>query len=242
MNRKQRIIIDILILATLLLILGRTPSVIAYIHTLKIRDEVKVVKNDKGEIEEEAVGEKYEIGYKDIIAKLNIPGTGRTDYITQTTDNDYYLSHDLEKRYDVNGNPFLDSRNSLNDKVLIIYGHNSRRREMPFNYLQSYYDEEFFYEHMYIKLWVEGENRRYKIFSVYTEVSDWSYRDIHFDSDEEYLNHINSLKDKSIHYTWDNKLTKDDEILILQTCSTHDDYLKYEDKFLLIIARRVEND
>ena len=35
---------------------------------------------------------------------------------------------------------------------------------------------------------------------------------------------------------------EDDEILILQTCSTHDDYKDYSQKYLLIIARRVKNE
>ena len=59
-----------------------------------------------------------------------------------------------------------------------------------------------------------------------------------FVSDDEYLSHIESLKKKSI-YDDDVKLSSDDEILILQTCSTHRDYKNYENKYLLIVSRRV---
>ena len=46
------------------------------------------------------------------------------------------------------------------------------------------------------------------------------------------------LKSKSMYDTGV-EVTKDDEILILQTCSTHKDYHNYQKKYLLIILRRV---
>ena len=57
-------------------------------------------------------------------------------------------------------------------------------------------------------------------------------------SDEEYLNHLEKLKSKSMYDTGI-EVTKDDEILILQTCSTNKDYRNYQKKYLLIILRRV---
>ena len=59
-----------------------------------------------------------------------------------------------------------------------------------------------------------------------------------FNSEEEYLNHLKKLKSKSMYDTGV-EVTKDDEILILQTCSTHKDYSNYQRKYLLIILRRV---
>ncbi len=56
--------------------------------------------------------------------------------------------------------------------------------------------------------------------------------------EEEYLNHLKKLKSKSMYDTGV-EVTKDDEILILQTCSTHKDYHNYQKKYLLIILRRV---
>ena len=34
-------------------------------------------------------------------------------------------------------------------------------------------------------------------------------------------------------------LSKDDEVLILQTCSEHPDYRNFQKKYLLIVLRRV---
>ena len=61
---------------------------------------------------------------------------------------------------------------------------------------------------------------------------------VNFKDDEEYLNHLLKLKSKSMYDTGV-EVTKDDEVLILQTCSTHKDYRNYQRKFLLIILRRV---
>ena len=62
---------------------------------------------------------------------------------------------------------------------------------------------------------------------------------INFIDNEDYYRHINNLKDKSIYNT-EIELKYYDEILILQTCSNHKDYLNYDKKYLLIISRRIK--
>ena len=46
-------------------------------------------------------------------------------------------------------------------------------------------------------------------------------------------------KGSAVYVNIDDLKLKDDEILILQTCSTHKDYHNYQKKYLLIILRRV---
>lgn len=91
---------------------------------------------------------------------------------------------------------------------------------------------------MLVDLTTSTTKKRYEIFSVYVEPTDYSYMNINFNSEEEYLNHLKKLKSKSMYDTGV-EVTKDDEILILQTCSTHKDYHNYQKKYLLIILRRV---
>lgn len=64
---------------------------------------------------------------------------------------------------------------------------------------------------------------------------------VNFPDEESWVNHLNKLKSKSLYDT-SVEVKDDDEILILQTCSTHDDYKDYSQKYLLIIARRVKNE
>ena len=60
---------------------------------------------------------------------------------------------------------------------------------------------------------------------------------LNFNNDEDWYNHLQKLKSKSLYETETN-ITKDDEILILQTCSNKEDYQKYKKKYLLIIAKK----
>lgn len=70
----------------------------------------------------------------DCIGYLSIPGTNiQTPLVKHSSDNTYYLNHDLEKRYAGGTSPnaaeFIDSKANLstpsqNSKNIIIYGHN----------------------------------------------------------------------------------------------------------------------
>ena len=79
----------------------------------------------------------------------------------------------------------------------------------------------------------------YVIYSVYVEAKDFSYMNINFSDEQEWYNHIKSFKNKSMYDTLED-VAANDEILILQTCSTHKDYLKYDRKFLLVVAKQVK--
>ena len=60
-----------------------------------------------------------------------------------------------------------------------------------------------------------------------------------FSTDEEYLKHIQTLKSRSMYDTGVS-ISKSDETIILQTCSTHKDYSNYSKKYLLIVAKRIK--
>lgn len=57
-------------------------------------------------------------------------------------------------------------------------------------------------------------------------------------SSNKWYEHLKQLKDKS-WYDTGVTINKDDEILILQTCSFHQNYQKYSNKYLLVIAKKV---
>lgn len=193
-----------------------------------------------------------EINYNEIINDLkneynndDIVGILRIDKelevpIVQSNDNDYYLDHAIDDKESIYGSIFLDYRTDINtSKKLLIYGHSSIKTDITFNTLENYYDEEYYYNHKYINLTTSKGEKIYEIFSVYIETSDFSYMNINFIDNKDYYKHISSLKDKSL-YDIDIELKEDDEILILQTCSNHEDYKNYDKKYLLIISRRIK--
>jgi len=110
---------------------------------------------------------------------------------------------------------------------------------MPFEILENFYNEEFRNNHKYIELVTENGVKTYEIFSIYVEVKDYAYyQKMECDSKDDFFNHIKRMQDKSM-YDMKVPINKDDKILILQTCSTHKDYLKYKKKYLLIISKEV---
>jgi len=177
----------------------------------------------------------------DIKGIISIDGMDTFNYpVVQAQDNDYYLNHNYYKKYDAYGSIYADYRSNLDSSnKILIYGHSSSKRDVPFNKLESYYDESFYKNHKYIILETESNIYRYEIFSVYVETSDFTYMNINFDSKEDWYSHIIKIKNKSL-YSTDAELTKDDDILILQTCSTNPNYKKYSKKYLLIVSRRVK--
>ena len=192
------------------------------------------------------------INYEEIINKLrseynnnDIKGIleiDNTDYIVpvlQGNDNDYYLNHDAYGNRNGMGSIYLDFRVDIDtSRKLLIYGHNSSNIDMPFKILEEFYDKDYYDNHKYMWITTSTVKKKYEIFSVYVEVKDYSYMNVNFVDDEDYLSHITKLKEKSMYDT-DIELSSEDEILILQTCSTHKDYSNYQKKYLLIILRRV---
>lgn len=182
---------------------------------------------------------KNEYNNDDVVGILEINNTDYIVPIMQGEDNEYYLNHTPDGKSNYMGSIYLDYRVDIDSsKKLLIYGHNSSRIEMPFDILEEFYDKDYYDNHKYVEITTSTMKKRYEIFSVHIETNDFSYMNINFDNDEDYLNHIQKLKSRSMYDT-KVELSSEDEILILQTCSEHPDYRNYSKKYLLIILRRV---
>ena len=176
---------------------------------------------------------------KEIVGLLNIDNTDKNIVVVQGQDNKEYLTKDLYKNNDKYGTPFLDYRVDINnDNKLLIYGHNSSKKNIPFTILENYYDIEYFKNHQFISLITDEQLIRYQIFSIFVETDDWSYMKIKFADEDDWLSHLQKLKNKSMYETGVS-VNKDDQILILQTCSHKKEYANYSYKYLLVIARKV---
>lgn len=175
----------------------------------------------------------------DVVGILEINNTDYVVPVMQGEDNDYYLNRTPDKKKNFMGSIYLDYRVDIDSsKKLLIYGHNSSRVSMPFEILEEFYDKDYYDNHKYVELTTSNTKKRYEIFSVHVETKDFDYMNINYDNDNEYLNHLKELKSRSIYDTGVD-VSSDDEVLILQTCSTHSDYRNYSNKYLLIVLRRV---
>ena len=176
---------------------------------------------------------KKEYNNDDIVLYLEIPNVLSIP-ILQTKDNKYYLKHDIKKKYKPEGWPFLDYRNQLSDRKLIIYGHNSRYSTLPFTNLTKYKDYSFYKNNPYIYLKTNSSIFKYKVFSSYIENNDFDYVNLNNFNGLSYYEHILKLKNKSFYETGVN-LNSNSKILILQTCSYDKNY-KGNRKYHLVLA------
>lgn len=176
---------------------------------------------------------------EDVVGQIEILNTSFKQPIVQGINNDYYLRRSPSKLYDINGSIFLDYRTNINGKKIIIYGHNDQYLTMPFDILENYYDIDYLNKHKKIKITTKEKIRTYEIFSIYIETKDFSYMDVDLDPNQ-YNDHLKYLKNKSM-YEIDTQISNNDNILILQTCSTHKDYQKYSKKYLIIALKEIKS-
>ena len=210
-------------------------------HIVTHENVIEEIETPTIDYKEELNKLKEEYNNDDIVGVLSLENTTFSEIVMQYSDNDYYLEHTVYHKYNWRGQTFLDYRLDINDsKKLIIYGHNSPNYILPFKVFENYYDSNYLSDHKYMYLQTDKEVKVYEIFSVYIEVSDWEYYSkVNFNTENEYFRHISDFKNKSFYDTGV-EITKYDEILIIQTCSTHKDYTNYENKFLLVMGKRVE--
>lgn len=242
-NTNKHYIIIILLVMLIASIL--TFNIYKYNNTLKSKiinsNTIEVnYEINKIDYEEELNKVRNKYNNNDIVGILSNSDDTLNEIVMQSTDNDYYLEHTVYHESNWRGQTFLDYRNDINNSdKLIIYGHNSNYYNLPFKVLENYYNKSYYDENKYLYLQTNLNKYKYEIFSVYVEVSDWDYYNkMKFNTKDEYYNHILKLKNKSMYDT-NVSVNEDDKILIIQTCSTKKEYSNYENKFLLIIAKRV---
>lgn len=207
-----------------------------------LTETINEIEENKEEVvyKEEITSLQEQYNNEDVVGTIEILNTDYKVPIVQGKDNDYYLDHLPNKQYSIMGSIFLDYRVNIDtSKKILIYGHNSSKYEMPFNILENYYDRDFLENHKYIEIKTKNKVRKYEIFSVYVEPTDYSYMKVKFEGNE-YLEHLEKIKSKSF-FDIDTSLSNDTNILILQTCSTHKDYLKYKKKYLIIALKEIDN-
>jgi len=178
------------------------------------------------------INKKNEYQNKDIIGTINVANTEKI--VVQTTDNEYYLNHDLNKRNSIYGTIFLDYRNNIEDKQLNIYGHNSSNDKGPFNILEQYLNKSFYNKNKYITLSTKENTFIYEIFSV-AKTSTNEHMKINFNNNSDWLIHLNKLKTMSIYNT-DIDINNNDKIIVLQTCVMNSNPKQY----ILIIGKLIK--
>lgn len=160
---------------------------------------------------------------KDTSFYLKVNNTNINYIVVKGTDNSYYLKHNFNKEYNISGWIFAHYLNKLDgtDKNIVVFGHNTTDGTM-FGTLRNVLSEDWDKNEDNRIITVINENGevKYKVFSVYNiDVEDY-YINTSFQSNEEYLNFLNTIKARSI-FDFGIDLDENDKIITLSTCSDY---------------------
>jgi len=185
---------------------------------------------------------KQEWNNDDIIATLEIKDLDINTVITKTTDNKYYLNHDLSKEENNLGNPYIDFRNSSilkDEKQINIYSHNSDyddyKEKLPFYKLEKYLDKKNFEKSGSIKLLTEEEVLEYEVYAIKIITTDNEHTVLDAKSDELWQHHLDKLLSDTKYCKGDCSLSPNDKLLILQTCNYNP-----KNSYIVLIAKKIE--
>ncbi len=157
----------------------------------------------------------------DVVGWIQVSGTNVNYPFVQTNDNKYYLTHQFDKKYNQAGWVFMDYRNNKDefDKNTILYGHGRIDKTM-FGSLRNVIKSSWYSNsnNHIVKMSTEYENTLWQVFSTYKIKTTNDYLAIDFSSDEDYLNFLNMLKERS-SYDYKVSLTAEDKIITLSTCN-----------------------
>ena len=189
----------------------------------KVLEDEKKENIDKIEYIPSGDNEYANIGYISVetVGWIKVNNTNVNYSVVQHSDNEYYLRHDFNKKYNINGWVYADYRDDFEyfGSNTIIYAHNMTDRSMFGSLVwclkDSWYTNS---ENHYIKMSTPKANTVWKIFSIYTIKPEVYYLRTYFESEEEHKTFIDNLTDRSI-YDFQEDVSVNDKILTLSTCT-----------------------
>ena len=163
----------------------------------------------------------------DIVAWVYIEGTEMNYPVVQGTDNQYYLKHLFNGKWNSSGCIFLDSRNvpDFSDQHSIIYGHHIKNGTM-FSGLTQYKKQEFYDAHPVMLLMTPNQNFRVEIFAGYVASVKDNAWDIAMESDMKFKTWLEEAKERSC---FESEITPavTDRVITLSTCSYEFDNARF---------------
>lgn len=178
---------------------------------------------------------EYRTLNSDVVGWIKIDDTEVDEPIVHGTDNEYYLTHSVEKTASKSGTVFLDSRVNVGSKHMILFGHNMKNGSM-FNGLNNYSQSSFYKNHRTFTVkWGDTETT-YKVFAVYTvDLKKARYMGTQFADENTFSTYMNELAALS-KYDVDTTIKGTDHVLTLSTCNRTD----YSNGRFVVHAVKVE--
>ncbi|MDE6750804.1 MAG: class B sortase [Lachnospiraceae bacterium] len=165
---------------------------------------------------------------KDIYAWIYVPDT-TVDYpiLQHPTDNSYYLNHNMDGTKGYPGCIYTENFNSkdFSDIHTVIYGHNLKAKTM-FSSLHNFEKDDLFSKEHYIYIYTQDYVFVYRIFAAYEFsaihlLDNYDYTNEYVYAD--YLKQIYKTTDRVANVKEDIKVTTEDKIVTLSTCTSDHD-------------------
>ena len=151
---------------------------------------------------------------------IQVNGTNINYPFVQTSNNDYYLTHQFDKKGNGGGWVFMDYRNNPQDfnQNTILYAH-GRENNTMFGTLKNSLTNGWLDDanNYVVKLSTEYENTLWQVFSVYKIPNTNDYLQIEFNTGQDFIDFGNMLIERSQH-NFGTELNENDKILTLSTC------------------------
>ncbi len=169
---------------------------------------------------------------EETIAWIWIDDTPINYPVVQGSDNEYYLTHLYNKKYNISGSIFGDYRNGsdFTSTNTVLYGHNLKNGTM-FGSLKKYKDLEFLNNHKYVWIMTPKATYQYEIYMVYEFDASKDHYVFNFNSEtsfQSYLENIEPIVSNNL------EVNLEDHILTLSTCDENE-----KNKRLVLIAKRL---
>lgn len=182
---------------------------------------------------------------EDIHGWIKIDNTNVDYPIVQSYEEDdsFYLNHNIEKKYDINGAIYTEKHNAtdFSDPNTVIYGHDMLDGSM-FRTLHKFSDKKFFDKNEFIYIYTPGHILKYRIFAAYK----WDDRHIlnsyDFSDEQVFADYIEEIKNpKSLMVnTRETELSTSDRIITLSTCIGNEKNYRYLVQGVLIDDTRTQ--
>ena len=255
---KENIIYKIIYFNSILLIVLSTIYIVKFfsikkeaieernlLNEIKINENIQLTKeeNEQQAKENERIKQVKTLKSEnsDIIGWIEIENTKINYPVLQSTDDEYYLTHNYKKEKTEKGSIFLSKDYNWDrpSDNLQIYGHNLGNGEM-FQELLKYTDEKFYKEHPNIRFTTANEDSIFEIIAVFkSKVYYKSDKDvfryyyfINAETEKEYNDFIENAKKASL-YKINATAKYKEQLMTLSTCSYHT-----EDGRFVVVARK----
>ena len=230
MKPKKIILIIFEVIFAILLVFSLYKIVVWFTDN-KENDEIlddisKSIKINKKKNEYEVNFGELKSQNPDTVAWIKVNGTNIEYPVVKATNNEFYLNHNFEGKYNVGGWIFADYKNRFDgtDKNIVLYGHNMRNGSM-FGTLKDTLKQKWQSEesNFIITFITEDEINKYKVFSTYKVENEEYYITTNFSGATDYMQFLSTIKQRSNKY-YNEKLDEQDEILTLSSCDTNNKY------------------